>query len=192
MLPLSTWLEGGNRGGGEEDGWWWEERKCWRWRHWRGVVKGGGGGGGREWDGHGSVTMLQIEDVMIWYALNPLDWDWTQESGWQSSRSPLDWTGLDWTPVDWAFCQPIWPGKRATGIHWNPLESTGVHMDYVEEVWIQVQKHQVLKKQNEIQSGKIVDAELEDSVDPSLKKIKGNIAELTCSTLPSPTCSDQF
>ncbi|EDR01425.1 uncharacterized protein LACBIDRAFT_333306 [Laccaria bicolor S238N-H82] len=45
---------------------------------------------------------------------------------WESS-------GLDWTPVDWAFCQPIWPGKRATGIHWSPLESTGVHMDYVRE-----------------------------------------------------------
>jgi hypothetical protein len=35
--------------------------------------------------------------------------------------------------VDWALHQPIWPGKRATGIHWSPLESTGVHMDYVGE-----------------------------------------------------------
>ncbi|EDQ98330.1 uncharacterized protein LACBIDRAFT_336060 [Laccaria bicolor S238N-H82] len=76
--------------------------------------------------------------IIYWNDWNPLDstglgldsekWLAVQ---WESSG--LDWTGLDWTPVDWAFCQPIWPGKRATGIHWSPLESTGVHMDYVGE-----------------------------------------------------------
>ena len=45
----------------------------------------------------------------------------------------VQWTGLDWTPVDWALYQPIWPGKMGTGIHWSPLESTGVHMDYMGE-----------------------------------------------------------
>ena len=45
---------------------------------------------------------------------------------WESS-------GLDWTPVDGALYQPIWPGKMGTGIHWSPVESTGVHMDYVGE-----------------------------------------------------------
>ncbi|EDR09344.1 uncharacterized protein LACBIDRAFT_326066 [Laccaria bicolor S238N-H82] len=60
---------------------------------------------------------------------------WTGTGLRKVAGSPVgvQWTGLDWTPVDWAFCQPIWPGKRATGIHWNPLESTGVHMDYVGE-----------------------------------------------------------
>ena len=57
-----------------------------------------------------------------------LDWDWTPKSGLQSSVGPVDWTGLDWT-----LHQPIWPGKRATGIQWSPLESTGVHMDYMGE-----------------------------------------------------------
>ena len=59
---------------------------------------------------------------------SPLDWDWTLKSGLQSSVGPVDWTGLDWT-----LHQPIWPGKRATGIQWSLLESTGVHMDYVGE-----------------------------------------------------------
>jgi hypothetical protein len=67
------------------------------------------------------------------WTLSPLDCDWTLKSGLQSSGSPVDWTGLDWTPVDWALYQSIWPGKMATGIHWSPLESTGVHMDYVGE-----------------------------------------------------------
>ncbi|EDQ99321.1 uncharacterized protein LACBIDRAFT_335125 [Laccaria bicolor S238N-H82] len=60
---------------------------------------------------------------------------WTGTGLRKVAGSPVgvQWTGLDWTPVDWAFCQPIWPGKRATGIHWSPLESTGVHMDYVGE-----------------------------------------------------------
>ena len=50
---------------------------------------------------------------------------------WKSSG--LDWTGLDWTPVDWILYQPIWPGKMGTGIQWSPVESSGVHMDYVGE-----------------------------------------------------------
>ncbi|EDR02300.1 uncharacterized protein LACBIDRAFT_332471 [Laccaria bicolor S238N-H82] len=33
--------------------------------------------------------------------------------------------------VDWALCKPTWPSNWATGIHWTPLESTGIHMDYM-------------------------------------------------------------
>ena len=59
---------------------------------------------------------------MMHWTLSPLDWDWTQKSGLQSTGSPVESSGLDWTglPVDWALYQPVWPGK-------NPLESTGVH-----------------------------------------------------------------
>ena len=58
----------------------------------------------------------------------PLDFDWTLKSGLQSRGSPVDQTGLDW-----ALYQPIWPGRLGTGIHWSPVESSGVHMDYVGE-----------------------------------------------------------
>ena len=35
--------------------------------------------------------------------------------------------------MDWALYQPIWPGRLGTGIQWSPVESSGVHMDYVGE-----------------------------------------------------------
>ena len=65
----------------------------------------------------------------------PLDWNWTGTGLWKVACSPVgvQWTGLDWTAVDQALYQPIWPGKRVTGIHWSPLESTGVYMDYMRE-----------------------------------------------------------
>ena len=47
---------------------------------------------------------------------SPLDWDWTLKSGLESSGSP----------VDWAMYQPVWPGK-------SPVESSGVHLDYMGE-----------------------------------------------------------
>ncbi|KIK05362.1 hypothetical protein K443DRAFT_91466, partial [Laccaria amethystina LaAM-08-1] len=74
---------------------------------------------GRERDGHASVTNPQ--QIPVESSGLGLDWDWTLKIQWESSG--LDWTGLDWSPVDWALHQPIWPGKRATG----------VHMDYVGE-----------------------------------------------------------
>ncbi|EDR01793.1 uncharacterized protein LACBIDRAFT_332965 [Laccaria bicolor S238N-H82] len=85
----------------------------------------------RERDGHGNVTIPQTGDVTIWHALNPLDWDWTQESGWQSSGSPVDWTGLDWTGLQWT-------GHSASqsGLVRGPLESTGVHWSPLESIWI--------------------------------------------------------
>ncbi|KIJ99605.1 hypothetical protein K443DRAFT_101910 [Laccaria amethystina LaAM-08-1] len=54
-----------------------------------------------------------IQSIIQW---TPVDSDWTLKSGLQSSLSP----------VDWGFHQPIWPGKRATGINWSPLESTWI------------------------------------------------------------------
>ncbi|EDR13857.1 uncharacterized protein LACBIDRAFT_321474 [Laccaria bicolor S238N-H82] len=76
--------------------------------------------------------------VVVSVGIVPLDWDWTQESGWQSSGSPVDWTGLDWTGLQWTGHSASQSGLvrgplESTGIHWSPLESTGVHMDYVGE-----------------------------------------------------------
>ncbi|KIJ90429.1 hypothetical protein K443DRAFT_34253, partial [Laccaria amethystina LaAM-08-1] len=76
---------------------------------------------GRERDGHTDVTILQMANVTR-SRQRLLDSDWTHKIQWESSG--LDWTRLDWSPVDWVSHQPIWPGKRATGIHWSPLEST--------------------------------------------------------------------
>jgi hypothetical protein len=94
---------------------------------------------GLQWTADLGIMFVIIQSLIQWtpvdfdWTLSPLDCDWTLKSGLQSSGSPVDWTGLDWTPVDWALYQSIWPGKMATGIHWSPLESTGVHMDYVGE-----------------------------------------------------------
>ncbi|EDR15385.1 uncharacterized protein LACBIDRAFT_321176 [Laccaria bicolor S238N-H82] len=70
--------------------------------------------------------MLQTGDMMIWHTLKI-----STGLGLDSGK----WLAVQWesTGLDWAFCQPIWPGKRATGIHWSTLEYTGVHMDYVGE-----------------------------------------------------------
>jgi len=45
----------------------------------------------------------------------------------------VEWTGLDLNPVDWALYQPVWPESGLAGVHWSPLESTGIHLDYVGE-----------------------------------------------------------
>jgi hypothetical protein len=67
------------------------------------------------------------------WTLSPLDWDWTLKSGLQSSWSPVDWTGLDWTGLE-SSGLGIAPANLAwQESHWNPLESTRVHMDYVGE-----------------------------------------------------------
>ena len=59
---------------------------------------------------------------------SPLDCDWTLKSGLQSGGSPVDQTGLDSSGLG------IVPANLAWQIgHWNPLESSGVHMDYVGE-----------------------------------------------------------
>ena len=70
---------------------------------------------GVHWTADIGIMFVVIQSIFQW---NPVDWDWTLKSGLESSESPVDWTGLDW-----ALYQPIWPGKRATGIHWSPLES---------------------------------------------------------------------
>ncbi|EDR10558.1 uncharacterized protein LACBIDRAFT_325297 [Laccaria bicolor S238N-H82] len=103
----------------------------------RTLARGGGGGGGRERDGHADVTMPQKANVTVWQRLNTTV-HWTGTGLRKVACSPvrvqwtgLDWTGLDLSPVDWALCKPIWPSNWATGIHWTPLDSTGIHMDYV-------------------------------------------------------------
>ncbi|EDR03810.1 uncharacterized protein LACBIDRAFT_331259 [Laccaria bicolor S238N-H82] len=65
---------------------------------------------------------LSLTHTICIACLFPLDWDWTQESGWQSSGSPVDWTGLDWTGLQWTGHSASQSGL-----------STGVHMDYVGE-----------------------------------------------------------
>ena len=67
------------------------------------------------------------------WTLSPLDFDWTLKSGLESSQSPVDWTGLDLNPVDWELYQPVWPESGLAGVHWSPLESTGIYLDYVGE-----------------------------------------------------------
>ena len=62
------------------------------------------------------------------WTLSPLDWDWTLKSGLQSSGSPVDWTGLDSSGLGIVPANLAWQNG-----HWNPVESTGVHMDYVGE-----------------------------------------------------------
>ncbi|EDR05617.1 uncharacterized protein LACBIDRAFT_329667 [Laccaria bicolor S238N-H82] len=64
---------------------------------------------GLHWTAEISIIGLQWTPVNSDWTLSPLDWDWTLKSGWQS--------------MDWALYQPIWPGKRVTGIQWSPLES---------------------------------------------------------------------
>ena len=72
------------------------------------------------------------------WTLSPLVWDWTLKRGLQSSGSPVDWTGLDWTGLQWTghctsqFGLARW-ALESSGVQWSPLESTGVHMDYVGE-----------------------------------------------------------
>ncbi|EDR06612.1 uncharacterized protein LACBIDRAFT_328451 [Laccaria bicolor S238N-H82] len=44
---------------------------------------------------------LSLTHTICIACLFPLDWDWTLKSGWQSSGSPVDWTGLDWTGLQW-------------------------------------------------------------------------------------------
>jgi hypothetical protein len=76
---------------------------------------------------------LQWTPLDFDWTLSPLDCDWTLKSGLQSSGSPVDQTGLDWTGhctsqfglADWAL--------ESTGVQWSPVESSGVHMDYVGE-----------------------------------------------------------
>ncbi|EDR07318.1 uncharacterized protein LACBIDRAFT_328210 [Laccaria bicolor S238N-H82] len=64
---------------------------------------------------------------------SPVDWDWTQESGWESSGTPVgvQWTGLDWTGLQWT-------GHSASqsGLVRGPLESTGIHWSPLESIWI--------------------------------------------------------
>ena len=61
-----------------------------------------------------SVVLIQSESTGVQWI--PVDSDWTLKSGLESRGSP----------VDWAIYQPVWPGK-------SPVDSTGVHMDYVGE-----------------------------------------------------------
>ncbi|EDQ99980.1 uncharacterized protein LACBIDRAFT_334571 [Laccaria bicolor S238N-H82] len=77
------------------------------------------GGDGREWWWLQDVGGVQWNPVDSDWTLSPLYWGWTQKSGLQS--------------MDWALCKPIWPSNWGTGIHRSPLESTGIHMDYVGE-----------------------------------------------------------
>ena len=64
---------------------------------------------------------------LLW---TPLDFDWT--------LSPVDWTGLDWTGLQWTglctsqFGLAKW-ALESTGVRWSPVESSGVHMDYMGE-----------------------------------------------------------
>ncbi|EDR04232.1 uncharacterized protein LACBIDRAFT_304737 [Laccaria bicolor S238N-H82] len=97
-----------------------------------GVGSDRGGGGGREWCDH-AANRRRDDMARPQLSLTHTTFHWTGTGLRKVAGSPVgvQWTGLDWTPVDWAFCQPIWPGKRATGIHWSPVESSGVHMDYV-------------------------------------------------------------
>ncbi|EDR12089.1 uncharacterized protein LACBIDRAFT_323107 [Laccaria bicolor S238N-H82] len=44
---------------------------------------------------HKSLLQLSLTHTICKLFKIPVDWDWTQESGWQSSGSPVDWTGLD-------------------------------------------------------------------------------------------------
>ena len=83
------------------------------------------------------------------WTLSPLDCDWTLKSGLQSSGSPVDQTGLDSSGLG------IVPANLAWQIgHWNPLESSGVHMDYMGEgkdlpwvamKWVKHQNRQAMK-----------------------------------------------
>ena len=47
--------------------------------------------------------------------------------------SGLQWTGLDWTGLDSSGLGFVPANLAWQNGHWNPLESSGVHMDYVGE-----------------------------------------------------------
>ena len=43
----------------------------------------------------------------------------------------MDWTGVDWTPFQWWILPKYFNlGESPYGLHWSPVESSGVHMDY--------------------------------------------------------------
>ena len=43
----------------------------------------------------------------------------------------MDWTGVDWTPFQWWILPKYFIlGESPYGLHWSPVESSGVHMDY--------------------------------------------------------------
>ncbi|EDR02212.1 uncharacterized protein LACBIDRAFT_332557 [Laccaria bicolor S238N-H82] len=63
---------------------------------------------------------------MHWNHLNPLDSSGIQ---WTMTGLVVHWTGTGLRKV--ACSPPTWPSNWATGIHWTPLDSTGIHMDYV-------------------------------------------------------------
>ncbi|EDR13064.1 uncharacterized protein LACBIDRAFT_322484 [Laccaria bicolor S238N-H82] len=65
---------------------------------------------------------------------SPLDWDWTLKSGWQSSGSPVDWTGLDWTGHSASQSGLVRGPLESTGVHWSPYGLCGGGIGIIDDI----------------------------------------------------------